>query len=244
MPLKLNTASSGSVTLTPENTASNLTLTVPAQTGSLVTADASGNVGIGTSSPATKVQVVGSGAVIRVSSDTSTSGTLDLSATSTEAVIASNNYGSVVPLVFKIDGTERMRIDSSGFITSLPTYNNGSASGANMVVNSSGVFLRSVSALKYKQDVRDLESIDITKFRPVRYKSKCEGDDQDKDHFGVIADEVHEAGVTELVNYGAEGEVEGFQYERLCVVLLKSIQELNAKVDAQAAEIALLKGQA
>ena len=35
MPLKLNTASSGSVTLTPADTASNYTITVPAQTATM-----------------------------------------------------------------------------------------------------------------------------------------------------------------------------------------------------------------
>ena len=93
-----------------------------------------------------------------------------------------------------------------------------------------GTLARSTSALKYKQDIRDLENIDINKFRPVRYKSKCENDDQTKDHFGVIADEVDAAGITELVNYGADGEVEGFQYERLTVVLLKKLQVLEAEI--------------
>ena len=64
------------------------------------------------------------------------------------------------------------------------------AAGANMVSISDGQMARSTSALKYKQNIRDLESIDINKFRPVRYKSKCANDDQTKDHFGVIADEV------------------------------------------------------
>jgi hypothetical protein len=60
-----------------------------------------------------------------------------------------------------------------------------------------------------------------------------QGDDQNKDHFGLIADEAAEAGIEELVSRGnADGEVEGFQYERLTVVLLKSIQELKAEFDA------------
>ena len=46
MGLKLNTASSGSVTIEPANTASNYTLTVPAQTGTVVATDASGNASI------------------------------------------------------------------------------------------------------------------------------------------------------------------------------------------------------
>jgi hypothetical protein len=60
MSLKLNTASGGSITLQEADTASNLTLTVPAQAGSIVTADSSGNVGIGTASPSQKLDVAGS----------------------------------------------------------------------------------------------------------------------------------------------------------------------------------------
>ena len=116
-------------------------------------------------------------------------------------------------------------------------YSSTSGNAANVTVSSAGYVQRSVSALKYKQDIRDLESIDINKFRPVRYKSKCVNDDQTKDHFGVIADEVHKAGITELVTYGIDGEVEGFQYERLTVVLLKAIQELKAEVDSLKAQL-------
>jgi hypothetical protein len=121
---------------------------------------------------------------------------------------------------------------SSLLVLSVGSYNSTTANAANMYIASNGTFQRSTSALKYKQDVRDLESIDVNKFRPVRYKSKCADDDQNKDHFGVIADEVDQAGIKELVNYGAEGEVEGFQYERLTVVLLKAVQELKAEVDS------------
>lgn len=119
------------------------------------------------------------------------------------------------------------------------------ASAANAFFNNaaSNQFLRSTSALKYKTNIRDLESIDINKFRPVRYNSLCEADDPHKEHFGIIADEVANSGITELVTYGENGDVEGFQYERLTVVLVKAIQELSAKVDAQAAEIAALKAK-
>jgi hypothetical protein len=43
MSLKLNTASGGSISIEPTNTASNYTLTIPAETGTIVTADSSGN---------------------------------------------------------------------------------------------------------------------------------------------------------------------------------------------------------
>jgi Chaperone of endosialidase len=121
---------------------------------------------------------------------------------------------------------------NDGFMVSTAVYAGTTAVAANVNVESGGLVRRSTSALKYKQDIRDLEEIDINKFRPVRYKSKCEGDDQTKDHFGIIADEVEQAGIQELVTYGAEGEVEGFQYERLTVVLLKEIQSLRTRLTA------------
>jgi hypothetical protein len=128
------------------------------------------------------------------------------------------------------DGNPRGYFDPTGYFYCLQSYTGTTAAAANVNITSSGAFVRSTSALKYKQDIRDLESIDINKFRPIVYKSKCESDDQTKDHFGFIADEVDEAGIKELVSYGAKGEVEGFQYERFTVVLLKAIQEQQALI--------------
>ena len=128
------------------------------------------------------------------------------------------------------DGNPRAYWDNTGQTWLPALYAQTSASSANLLIGASGNLARSTSALKYKQDVRDLESINVDQIRAVRYKSKCEGDDQTKDHFGVIADEVDAAGITELVNYGANGEVEGFQYERLTVVLLKEIQSLRKRL--------------
>ena len=109
-------------------------------------------------------------------------------------------------------------------------YATTTGDSANMVSLSSGTIARSTSALKYKQDIRDLEEMNIGLLRPVRYKSKCAMDDQTKDHLGIIADEAASSGFEELVTYGADNEVEGFQYERLTVVLLKKIQALEARI--------------
>ena len=53
--VKLNTASGGSISLAPTNTASNLTISVPALAGSFVTADSTGNVGIGVSTSSSRL---------------------------------------------------------------------------------------------------------------------------------------------------------------------------------------------
>ena len=76
--------------------------------------DSSGNVGIGTTSPARKLQIIGAAPQLRVATDTSTSGALDLFADSTICTINANYYSTAVPLSFNTSSTERMRIDSSG----------------------------------------------------------------------------------------------------------------------------------
>jgi hypothetical protein len=141
------------------------------------------------------------------------------------------------------NGTQVFGLKNSGYVRADGIYNKTSATAANVNVDSGGSLTRATSALKYKTDVRNLESIDINKFRPVRYKSKCEIDDPTLDHFGVIADEVDQAGIKELVTYGATGEVEGFQYERLTVVLLKAMQEQQALIEQLTARLNALEGK-
>jgi hypothetical protein len=155
-------------------------------------------------------------------------------------------------LTFALDATaatpsEKMRITSGGFLRCVGVYNQSAADSANVVVDSTGNIYRSTSALKYKQDIRDIEEIDISQFRPIRYKSNLSRDDQTKDHFGFIADEAHDAGYTELVSYGAVNEetgiaeVEGFRYDRMTVLLTKVVQQQQETITALEARIAALE---
>jgi len=131
------------------------------------------------------------------------------------------------------DGNPRMYFQATGEPTIPRLVTSTTASAANVFVSATtGELVRSTSALKYKQDIRNLEELDISALRPIRYKSKCERDDQTKDHLGLIADEAAGAGFEELVTRNANNEIEGFQYERLTVVLLKSLQSLKAEFDA------------
>ena len=151
---------------------------------------------------------------------------------------------------FKTNNTEALRITDSGYLVSAPTYGLTSGQSANVYINSSGTFKRSTSALKYKTDVRDLESIDISSFRPIRYKSNVADDDPNEEFMGFIADEFHNAGLTELVSYSvsyAEDdtkkenpiyEVEGFNYDRLTAILTKSLQNSQTKITALETSVA------
>ena len=246
--------------------ASTKTLTLNGGAGSNgLVIDASNNVGIGTSSPTSKMQISGSVASSSSIALTITDTTANLS-TQLIRTGSANSYAGTGPnetwlysqgssnLSLGPDGAASVKIvtngflratfDSSGALTVPNIYSNTTASVTYVAVSSAGLLQRGgVSALKYKQDIRDLESIDINKFRPVRYKSKCENDDQTIDHFGFIADEVEEAGIKELITYNDDGKPEGFQYERMTVVLLKAIQELSSQVYDLKTELNELKAK-
>lgn len=136
-------------------------------------------------------------------------------------------------------GTVKGYFNNSNYL--VLNYVGTTASSPNLYWNGgTGLVSYNTSALKYKTNVRDLPQIDITKFRPVVYNSLCDGDDKTQDHFGFIADEVDSVGYKQIVNY-RDGQVDGFQYDRMTVVLTQAVQQLLATVTAQATEIAALK---
>jgi hypothetical protein len=128
----------------------------------------------------------------------------------------------------------------TGVLTNSP-YNRTTGSAANMFVSNAGSLLRSTSSLRYKTDVRDytngLSTVDS--LRPVFYKGKNDGD---KQFAGLIAEEVHEAGLTEFVVYNEQNEPDALQYGNMVALAFKAIQELNAKVEALQARVTELEG--
>ena len=220
------------------------TITAATAGTTAITIDTSQNVGIGTTSPISRLHVSATSADVetRCASTGANYVTYRLKNSSQDySMQIRTDVSNAWVIRDETSSANRFWIRASdGLPFSPPMYANTSGNSANVVVNADGGVLRSTSALKYKKDIRDLPSIDINKFRPVVYKSKCEGDDQTKDHFGFIADEVDAAGIKELVQYGAKGEIEGFSYDRLTAVLVKSVQELKAINDTQAETITAL----
>ena len=111
---------------------------------------------------------------------------------------------SVNDLIIATNATPALTIDSSQHLNSLPTYNNTTASAANMYVDSAGQFYRSTSAAKYKTGIEDMDiklAEKLLDVRPVYYRSTCDSDNPNWSHWGFIAEEVAEID-PRLVHYG------------------------------------------
>jgi hypothetical protein len=121
------------------------------------------------------------------------------------------------------------------------TYSNTTASAANMYIDSAGKYYRSTSSLKYKTDVADAEHglEKVLLLRPVTYKGKNDGE---QIFGGLIAEEVHAAGLTEFVQYAEDGSPDALAYGNMVSLAFKAIQELSAKNDALEARLAALEG--
>ena len=66
---------------------------------------------------------------------------------------------------------------------------------------------------------------------PIYYKSISDFDGN-KQFAGFIAEEIHELGLNEFVQYNDENnEPEGLNYGNITAILVKAIQELKAEID-------------
>jgi hypothetical protein len=143
------------------------------------------------------------------------------------------------------EGNPRMVYEGDNNVWSAPQiYNSTTGSGANVHVGTTGRLYRSTSSLKYKTNVQaaTFGLADVLKLRAVTYQGNGL-DDGSKTYAGLIAEEVHDAGLTEFVQYAEDGTPDALAYGNMVSLLVKAIQELKTIVDAQAAEIAELKAK-
>ena len=95
-------------------------------------------------------------------------------------------------------------------------------SGGTVTIDGS---LTETSALRYKENVQDLEDTSkVMQLRPVTFNWK-----KDQKHdIGLIAEEVAEL-YPELVE--TNGGITGVKYTKLTALLIKTVQEQNARIE-------------
>ncbi len=127
------------------------------------------------------------------------------------------------------NGAQQLRINPSAtYFDAINDTTTGSA--ANVFINSSsGLLARSTSSLRYKENVRDYERglSDLLTLRAVRYNGKSDGDTE---FAGLIAEEVHAAGLSEFVVYDDEGKPDALHYPHMVALLINAVKELETRV--------------
>jgi hypothetical protein len=148
-----------------------------------------------------------------------------------------NNSAGTLLFFVRNDG-----VISTGSAANSP-YNLTTASAANMYVASSGTLFRSTSSIKYKSDVKDaVHGLDkVMELRPVTYKGINDGDTV---FGGLIAEEVHDAGLTEFVQYAEDGSPDALAYGQMVSLAFKAIQEQQTIINDLKARITALEGAA
>ena len=132
---------------------------------------------------------------------------------------------------------------SCGEMRSSTTYSSTTTNGANMYIHSSPYTIyRSTSSIKYKDNVTTLTDADADKIlncRPVTYTSKCDIDDSNEIHYGLIAEEVKDVDSRLVVFEGSEPE--NVKYDRFVPHLINLVKRLTDEVNTLKTKVAALE---
>jgi hypothetical protein len=222
-------------------------MTVGANSTSRLYIKNDGNIGIGTTSPSTILNVASSAPTIRLNPTTQNNstaiefGVLNAGNNAYAKIDATNtvNYDTNLRFFTNDVGSttqvERMRITYTGGVgintTSPGTYK----------LNVNGTFYSAGSSLEYKTDITtlDTDTNKILELRPVTYQYKDEYKHLGKElksgtQIGLIAEEVAEVfPELALLKQDEDGEtrVRNVDYEKLSILLLSEVQKLRKEVN-------------
>lgn len=229
--------------------------TSAAGTGVAMTVDSNGHVGIGTSSPGSRLDVVGG---VRARG-----GAPGGNGVNNNGYAFAGNFGDNDSGMFSnTDGRvslysnsiERLRVEGANmYFYTLPNIGDR----RNMQYNdSNGQIGYDNSSRRYKINISPLED-DFSALLKARAMTYTRPASPDFWEIGFIAEDFHDLGLRKLVDYDQEGRPDGINYEKICLYLtenakrheqdivgLKSLQETQEKqLVAQRQEIDDLKAQ-
>ena len=130
------------------------------------------------------------------------------------------------------------------------TFNATTTSAANLFVASNGNFARSTSSRRYKSDIQSIDyGMAALNLEPRTWvdKAEYEANNNSPDGLeripGFIAEELHELGLTELVQYNEDGQPDAVYYDRMLVAVIPVIKQQQATIEALEARLAALESK-
>lgn len=183
-------------------------------------------------------------------------GTLNVIGTTSYAVVAAGNIGvrglpSNFPASFLDENGLRVLPSSGSAVRFQRSPTTGTAditgpgltvpvtttsSGANAYIDIPTRLLMTVtSSRRYKDNIEDVvvDPAAVLKMQGRTWRDKAEAErdpDTTKRHVGFIAEELDDLGLTEFVEYNAEGQPDAIQYDRLSVALLAVLKDQERRL--------------
>jgi len=135
-------------------------------------------------------------------------------------------------------------------------FSRTTSSAANVHINGDSTLIRSTSASKYKLNMTKVDTsdlaekilnLDVTKWfdKPgveayaKMLTKRFNGEEIDfediphlREHYGLIAEDVSEAGLDMYVSRGSDGEIEGIEYDRLWTLLIPLVKDQKEKIES------------
>jgi hypothetical protein len=129
------------------------------------------------------------------------------------------------------------RLNAAGGLQSLFSFSNQVGGGArDLFITSAGNLGTTLSSIRIKEDIEDIHlPVDaIFSIQPKSFKFKVDIEEFGKENaptsVGFIAEEMHNAGLTDFIYYDEDGQVDGISYTRYVVALQAAIKNLNNRL--------------
>ena len=142
----------------------------------------------------------------------------------------------------------RISIDAE-YVHIPAAYRQTASSGSWLMVAPDGALIRSTSASKYKTDIKrsyvfdygekllELPTATWMDKADMRRYSEGESEIKPKRNFGMIAEDLADAGLEMLVTRNPEGGLEGIQYDRIGPALIPVIKNLKDRIEKLEAKL-------
>lgn len=136
---------------------------------------------------------------------------------------------------FITGGSSRVKITSVGRVR-MPDVYNVTGTGAALYIESDGNLFRIVSARRYKDNIcyDTVDANAVYQLRPISYTLKAKPDAPEQ--IGFLAEDVEKV-ERRLVLYNDEGTPESLHYDRITVLLVAAVQDLQQRLTALSARI-------